>query len=430
MKIVMVNNFLTPHGGAEFSTVSTHALLLCHGHESVLFGCNRQPYFDVPLPHQADFPSYTRYEDLHLSVNHLGYNLKAAFKPFWNLEAKSRFDYFLDCIQPDLVHFNSIFWHLSPSLIQSCTQRNIPSVMTLHDSRLVCPAGTLLRGAHKSAATAGHYCVDLLCSTRGVGQALHHRCYDDSLAKSAFVALEFQFRKMHRQLNVVSHFICPSQALADVIQTGGRIEAHRLHVIANALSDDWFVPTPATTAGDYFLFVGRLSREKGCHLLIDAMASLPPSIGLKIVGDGEQRTALEAQANALGRTNIEFLGHLPPQHLKTVYGGAIALVLPCLWFEAFGRVLLESMACGRPAIASAIGGCTEIIQHEKTGLLITPNHHDELVCAMRRLVENPDEALQWGSQALERSKREYHATLCYQKHLALYEQTLSEAKTP
>lgn len=147
------------------------------------------------------------------------------------------------------------------------------------------------------------------------------------------------------------------------------------------------------------LFVGRLVERKGVGYLIDAVACLPPSLEaeLVIIGDGPDRVALEARARASsGLSPIELRGWVTPGALDEAYRAATALVLPAVVdargdTEGLGMVLLEAMSYGVPVIATALGGITDIVEDEVTGLIVPPNDARALALALARVIG--DEAL-------------------------------------
>lgn len=145
------------------------------------------------------------------------------------------------------------------------------------------------------------------------------------------------------------------------------------------------------------LFVGRLAERKGVRYLIDAVASLPDSLRarLVIIGDGPERGALEAQADALGaRDGVTFRGWVTPDELDAAYTNATIFVLPAVVdargdTEGLGMVLLEAMTYGVPVISTPLGGITDIVEHDRTGLLVPPNDAAALGAAIAMLATHP-----------------------------------------
>lgn len=174
---------------------------------------------------------------------------------------------------------------------------------------------------------------------------------------------------------------------------GGR--ADRLRVIPNGVDTDRFTPKgPAAErkAAPLVVCVGRLSREKGQDLAIDALARLrTPDARLRLVGDGPERHALEAQAQRLGLgQRLEFIGHADPSpHLRA----ADVVVVPSRW-DAQSLCLLESMATGQPVVATAVAG-TEALG--EGGIVVAPEDVDALATAVDDLLGDPDQRRRRGA---------------------------------
>ena len=162
------------------------------------------------------------------------------------------------------------------------------------------------------------------------------------------------------------------------------------------------------SAGDgsfRILFVGRLVERKGVTYLIDAVKRLPSDIRalLTVIGEGPERTALEAQANVSGLDGrVDFRGRVGDEALQEAFATSDVLVLPSIVdargdTEGLGVVLLEAMSCGVPVVGSRAGGIVDIIEDEESGLLVPPADPDELARALERLARNSALAARLGA---------------------------------
>lgn len=153
------------------------------------------------------------------------------------------------------------------------------------------------------------------------------------------------------------------------------------------------------------LFAGRLEKEKGVHVLLEAVSKVKkavPSVRLLIAGDGSFRLSLKAMVEEQRlHDHVSFLGWLEPEELQEAYRKAWVLVLPSIWEEGLGMVLVEAGLMGRPVIGSDLGGIREIIQHGENGFLVPPGDPDALSQAIITLLNDRNRTEQMGLANLE-----------------------------
>src|SRR5262249_23614189 len=159
----------------------------------------------------------------------------------------------------------------------------------------------------------------------------------------------------------------------------------------------------AGTSGDkgYFLYFGRLSQEKGIHYLLQALAQLP-KVQLKIAGTGPYEAELKDLAKKLHLANVEFLGFQQKDAITRLLQVSRATILHCNGFENLPLAVIESLAFGKPVIASAVGGLPEILDHGRCGVLVEPENIQQLAGALKDLSEHPEKALQPGEAGRQR----------------------------
>jgi glycosyltransferase involved in cell wall biosynthesis len=181
---------------------------------------------------------------------------------------------------------------------------------------------------------------------------------------------------------------------------------------------------PAIEAGRYFLFMGRLTRQKGVDVLLRAIALLPRARGVQVViaGDGDEQVALQKLAEALGLgQSVEFVGRVSGALKNYLFQNALATVVPSRTWEAFGLVVVESYAAGRPVIASRHLGLADLVNDGVTGRLVAPESAEELAGAMQELLAAPQSADGMGENA-RRAAAAYSLQEVAARHLALYEE--------
>jgi glycosyltransferase involved in cell wall biosynthesis len=161
--------------------------------------------------------------------------------------------------------------------------------------------------------------------------------------------------------------------------------------------------------GFQVLFVGRLVERKGVKNLIDAVRRMPADLRarLVVIGDGPERQGLEALGG-----QVEFRGRVSDEALRAAYAGSDVLVLPSIVdargdTEGLGVVLLEAMSYGVPVVASDIGGITDIVEHDTSGLLVPPGDPAALAQALERLARDPALASRLGTAGEQRVRRAF-----------------------
>jgi glycosyltransferase involved in cell wall biosynthesis len=292
--------------------------------------------------------------------------------------------------RPDVVHFHNTFPVLSPAALHAAKRTGVPVVMTLHNFRPLCAAGTFLRG--------NDVCEDCLHS-RIPAAAVRHACYRNSRAASVPVAAMIA---VHRQLGTwvdsVDRIIVPSH-FARSKYVGAGWPAEKLVVKYNTATD----PSRARTgAGTGFVAISRLSREKGLDTLVDAWRLAFPDgeETLTIVGSGEEDEALRSRAS--GSVGISFAGGLPREEAMAILASARALVIPSRWYEVFPRIVVEAYSLSVPVVASRIGSLSEVVQDGETGILFDPGHAESLAASLRSLSTSPELSRRLGARARER----------------------------
>jgi glycosyltransferase involved in cell wall biosynthesis len=192
--------------------------------------------------------------------------------------------------------------------------------------------------------------------------------------------------------------------------------------IAESIASEGTSPTWPVDGSQRLLAVGRLSHYKGFDVLLDALAKTDRA-SLLLIGKGEESGRLRAQATRLGiNDRVSFVGELSDPDLTAAYAKADLLVLPSLdRSEAFGLVLLEAMRAGLAIVASKIpgSGIGQVIEHEKSGLLVEPGNIDALADALARLA-SPDLRQRLAAVGHQRWREHFTLDGSAQAVLALY----------
>jgi glycosyltransferase involved in cell wall biosynthesis len=408
--VLIVNNFFSNVGGAENSTYRTGRLLSARGHDVWYFATDKGPLFEPNYVYTRFFPAYTDYNALSFPRS-----LALLQKPFYNFEARRNIAAMIEEVSPDVVHLNGIVYQLTPSVIAPCVRRDIPVVMTLRDAFLFCPSIAMMFRAQR-------YCRDEYCVKGSALNCIRYRCVDGRLVNSVVAAAEFLFRRAHRLYDKVVLFICTSEAMFSLARRSG-ISEHRLTVISNFVEDTWLSEAVSPTDSGYFLYAGRLTREKGIGDLIRA-AALVPDIQVRIVGRGPMSEAYTVLARKLGADNVHFAGFKTGEALIEEFLCCTAVVMPSDYFEAFGLTAIEAYSYGKPVIGARVGGIPETVEQGVSGLLFSPGDHRALAECMRYLHVNRAAAAVMGGAGRRKVCERYNAGAHYEKLIRAYGQVI------
>ena len=220
----------------------------------------------------------------------------------------------------------------------------------------------------------------------------------------------------------IAAFVTPSDALKELVSQGDII-AEKITVIPPNLTEEYMNTIPKYSNNNYFVFVGALYSYKGVPTLLKAMKRVPKDIELHIVGDGNEATIYKDYVSK-NNLNVKFLGTLYNAEKQNEYSNSIAVIVPSNYFEAFGIVNIEAMACGKPVIASNTGGIPEIIDHGKTGFLFKQGDDKELAYYIEKLWNNQDLVINLGKEARKKAEMFYSSENYYNKLLSVYDSVL------
>jgi glycosyltransferase involved in cell wall biosynthesis len=216
-----------------------------------------------------------------------------------------------------------------------------------------------------------------------------------------------------------------SRWLADEAQqvTGGELPI----VAPMPVATELFSPDHSTPRGDALLFVGRLTRQKGVDLLLRALATLPASISLDVVGDGEERASLEVLASSLGLApRVRWHGAQPAPALATFFRRAAALVVPSVE-EGLGLVAVEAQLCETPVIAFASGGVVDVIRDGHSGILVKELTPEALALAVAQLLASPDRGAALARTGAAQAREHFSPDHVARRYADIYREVIARA---
>lgn len=387
MRILLSNKFYYRRGGDCIYMLNLEQLLKAHGHEVAVFAMDYPENEETPW--KKHFPQNMT-------------KLMAFTRPFGSREVKTKFTKLLDDFKPDVVHLNNIHTQLSPVIAELAHRRDIRTVWTLHDYKLLCPRYDCLRDGKT---------ICELCFNGDKSPCKTYYCMKGSRLASLVGYKEAVMWNRERLEACTDLFICPSRFMAEKMAQGG-FRKDKLHVLCNFIDVEKCRKTDYTKA-DYYCYVGRLSHEKGVSTLIKAAAQLPYK--LKIIGGGpllEQLKNMNKELNG----NIDFLGFKQWDDIKTLVGKARFSVTPSEWYEVFGLVNIEAQCLGTPILGARIGGIPELIDEGVNGMTFESGNVDDLAGKIKVMYNT-----EFGYKAIaDSAMKRYDAENYYNEIMKIY----------
>ncbi len=330
MKILSIHNKYLNIGGEDISKESEEAILRDNGIE-----------VDI-------------YEEDNKKIEEIGY-LKTAIRTIWSRESYRDISELIKKNNYSLIHVQNFFPLISPSVYYAAKKLNVPVIQTLHNYRLICPNG-LLFNSNKICEK----CIGKMFPWPGV----INKCYRNSSIMTIPPALMIFFHQIIKTWQKkVDAFIALTNFEKNKYIEGGFPE-DKIYVKPNFVYPD---PGQGNGKGDYAIYVGSLTLEKGIKTLIDSWENLLINKKLKIIGVGPLKDYVINKAS--NNKNIDYLGFKKVNEIYNLIGEAKILIFPVEGLETFGRVIIESFARGTPVIVPNIGASAEIVKENQTGLL-------------------------------------------------------------
>lgn len=273
----------------------------------------------------------------------------------WKLKKK------ISLFKPQVIHVHNIHYASGPIIFTTAHLFKIPTVFTLHNYRLLCPSATLFyNGAVYTESVGKAFPWDAV--KKGV--------LDNSIFKTFWTALTYKLHTWLGTWGKISLYLPLTHFAKNLIvnSTLG-IPENRILVKPNFISAPIDVK-PVASEAPYFIFLGRLTEEKGIYQLLKAFSD-QEGVNLKIIGDGPLKSVVESFASKSNR--VEYLGFKPSNEVPAYISGSIGLIFPSIWFEGFPMVILETLALKVPLFISKIVAASDIIVDHENGYLINPD---------------------------------------------------------
>jgi glycosyltransferase involved in cell wall biosynthesis len=309
---------------------------------------------------------------------------------------------------PDVVHVHNLLPLLTPSILREAKRHGAAVVLTAHNYRLFCPAGTLWRrGQIHEACVEGSSLRCGLMNPRG------------SWAESAAYGVAIE---LHRRLRLVERwvdaYVTPSAFLGRLLVRAG-FPAERVHLIPHGVR----VSSRPRGTREFALYAGRLTQEKGVRTLIRA-SRRAPGVPLTIAGDGPLASEVRAAANGA----ITYAGFLPADALRELRARAAFAVVPSEWHDVLSYAAVESIAEGTPVVTTDLGGLPEVAG-DGAGVVVRAGDAEALASAMRDMWRRSKEEPDFGQSAWESADRRFSLQAQTQRLIELYREVANGGGT-
>ncbi|MEO2020060.1 MAG: glycosyltransferase [Fuerstiella sp.] len=386
MKILVCHNFYQQAGGEDQVFDDECHLLESRGHEVIRFTMHND---------QLDGMS----------------KVEMVKKTIWNSTVEQDLIGLIKRERPEVMHCHNTFPLISPSAYYAAQSEGVAVVQTLHNYRLLCPGATLLRDGKVCEKCVGK---------RLALPAIRHACYrNNRAATAATTAMLAVHHQKKTWTDVIDRYIALTEFSRQKFIEGG-FPAERICLKPNLVQPD---PGIGQHDGNYAVFAGRLSPEKGVETLLQAWERLDVQIPLKILGDGPM--AEQVRKAAEHDVRIKWLGRVDIDEVARVIGAANVLVMPSVCYETFGRTMIEAFAAGTPVIASQMGAMEELVDDGRTGFLFEPGNSEDLAEKLRRLWQQPDVQQQMQQATREEYEIRYTTEPNYQRLIEIYEAAIA-----
>jgi glycosyltransferase involved in cell wall biosynthesis len=382
LKVLFIHNKYQQAGGEDVAVEEEMKLLQQKGHTTDVI------YFD----NTAIQSTYSK--------------IKAGFGAVYNQQSFKILENKISDNKPDLIHIHNLFFTASPSVLYAAAKKNIPVVATIHNYRLVCANALLMRNNAPCE----------LCVTKTLPLAgIIHRCYRSSVVESALVTAVTGFHKLSGtwRKKIDQYIALTPFAKEKLLHSSLQLPDHKITVKPNFVTD---YGEGETNRENFFLFVGRLSTEKGVDVLLQCFSKL---LAFKLIIAGEGPNEKKLKEDYKSYTNIQFVGKKNKTEVIHLMKQCKALIFPSIWYEGQPYTILEAFATGTPVIASKLGAMESMITNNFNGLHFEPGNSNDLCKAITAFNENSSK-VKFYANARQTYINNYHPDIHYTSIMKIY----------
>ncbi|WP_283676434.1 glycosyltransferase family 4 protein [Clostridium perfringens] len=368
MRILLINTYYYPEiiGGAEISVKKLAEGLVLKGHDVFVIANGKNKIEEINKVKIYRLP-FVKFNNIKVVGN-----IYRKISSINNIFFKSSLKNLVKEIKPDVIHVNNLYY-ISPIIWSIGKQINIPIIQTIRDYYLTCPKSTLLCDGEKCNTKMS------ICKLYNYLNKIKFKDVDIITAPSNFTLNLFK----NENLIDEKKSICIYNSI-DILKEDEKIISIRKERKNNL--------------NFKLVYLGALVKHKGIRELIDVFNDIKVNnIELHIAGDGEEKDFVEK--HSLSDKRIKYHGKLNEKEVQKLLQNSDILIAPSIWYEPFGRVIIDAYKFGLPVIASNLGGLSEIVRNEETGLLINVKNKNEFIEAIYKML-NKEKIFQMSMNSL------------------------------
>lgn len=389
MRILFIHNRYKQFGGEDVAVEMETSILAEKGHDV------RTIFFDNNL------------------IRGFIAKIKTGLSAVYNFSSARIVSNAIKDFKPDIIHIHNLFFIASPSILYATKKHKLPVVLTLHNYRLICANALLLRN--------NNVC-ELCIQKRFPLAGIKYKCYRNSASASALI---IAITGIHKLLTTwekkITAFITLNEfSRSKLLYSSLKVSPDKMITKPN------FVPDPGNgeeQREDFFLFAGRIVKEKGVHVLARAFADMPQQ-KVVIVGDGSEKKNLEKEFKDY--KNISFTGLLDKFQVKEYMKRCKAFICPSIWYEGAPLTIIEAFATGTPVIVSRLGSMIDSIKDGYNGLHFTAGDANDLRKKVGLFILQTEQSDDFYKNARQTYLEKYHPEVHYNAIMKIYRAAITK----
>ena len=381
--VLIVHNYYQQAGGEDSVVENEKAMLESNGHKVFLYTKSN--------------------EDLHTIGGKIIFFISFLYSKRTYIDVKK----ILQEEEIDIVHVHNTFPLITTAVYSAAYELGVPVVQTLHNFRFVCPGALYMRN--------GSICEE--CNQKGIKNAIQHKCYRNSKIQTLMAVCIQLFNRKRGMYDKVDGYIALTEFNKRKFEEEFPWCREKIYVKPNFISNSEKIQS--NISGEY-VYVGRLSEEKGIKVLLKAFEKMPQQ-RLTIVGNGNLETYVREYILEHHINNVNLTGKLAHAQVIEKLRCAKSLVVPSIWYEGFPMTIVEALSCGVPVIGSRLGNMQSIICEGENGLLFTPGDDEDLISKILLLESDSDMYQKMCEKAYGSYLKNYTEKLNYTRLIEIYD---------